>query len=109
MNGQLNVTPITDKAPQPSCKFSIQAALDGFLVTIEGEGRAGDLRLIIDRLKAIGAAPPVAQVEPATSEPTKKTAPICPSHGTQMKASRKPGAFFCPRRTDSGDFCPEKA
>ena len=68
--------------------------------------KADALRATIDRLKAIGATPPVA---PAPSEPTKKTAPICPTHGTPMKASRKPGSFFCPRRTDDGDFCQHKA
>jgi hypothetical protein len=61
----------------------------------------------VDRLKAIGAEPP--QIAPARSEPTKKAAPICPDYGTPMKASRKPGAYFCPRRTDDGDFCPHKA
>lgn len=103
-----NVTPIESKQPMPSCRFAITVSLSGFPVTIEGEGRAGDLKLIIDRLKSIGAEPPQS-LTPAQSEPTKKTAPICPDHGTPMKASRKPGAFFCPRRTDVGDFCPHKA
>lgn len=103
-----NVTPIESKQPAPSARFTIQASLDGFPIVIEGEGRAGDLRVIVDRLKAIGAEPP--QVAPsAQSEPTKKTAPICPVHGTPMKASQKPGTFFCPKRTDDGDYCPEKA
>jgi hypothetical protein len=104
-----NVTQITDKQPTPSAKFSIQATLDGFPIVIKGEGRAGDLRIIIDRLKAIGAEPPHA-APPAQSEPTKKTAPICPAHGTPMKASRKPGSYFCPRQAEDGDgYCPEKA
>jgi hypothetical protein len=110
MTTNSNVTPITDKQPAPSCRFIITALLSGFPVTLEGEGRAGDLKLIIDRLKAIGAEPPVAQASMlAKSEPTRKAAPVCPDHGTPMKASRKPGAYFCPRRTDDGDFCPHKA
>jgi|SRR5215468_842112 len=104
-----NVTPIESKQPQPQAKFTITASLDGFPIVIEGEGRAGDLRIIVDRLKAIGAEPP-KQSQPATvSEPTKKSAPLCPDHGTPMKASRKPGTWFCPRRTDDGDFCPHKS
>ncbi|MGH9940018.1 MAG: hypothetical protein ACREAM_27565, partial [Blastocatellia bacterium] len=59
MTNPSNVTPIESKQPAPAgAKFTIQAALDGFPITIEGEGRAGDLRLIVDRLKQIGAEPP---------------------------------------------------
>jgi hypothetical protein len=106
MNGQLNVTPITDKQPQPSCRFTIQATLKGFPVTIEGEGRAGDLKLIVERLLQSGAEPPTA----TKPEPTKQSGiPTCPDHGTPMKASRKPGSWFCPRQTDSGGYCPHKA
>src|SRR5262245_25978923 len=100
------VMPIESKQPQAQARFTITATLDGFPIVIEGEGRAGDLRVIIDRLKAIGAEPP--QIAPAQSEQTKKVAPVCPDHGTPMKASRKPGTYFCPRRTDDGDFCPHK-
>ena len=107
MTNQIShVTPIESKQPAPSAKFTITATLDGFPIVLEGEGRAGDLRLIIDRLKSIGAEPPHA---PATTEPMRKTTPICPIHNTPMKASRKPGSFFCPRRTEDGSFCPEKA
>ena len=105
MNGQLNVTQITDKQPQPSCRFTIQATLRGFPITIEGEGRAADLKIIVDRLLQSGAEPPQAR-----PEPTKQNgAPLCPAHGTAMKASRKPGSYFCPRRGDDGDYCPHKA
>src|SRR5262245_35393844 len=107
-NSASNVTPITDKQTTPQTKFTIQATLDGFPIVLEGEGRAGDLRLIIDRLKSIGAEPPQMPTL-TTSEPTTKTTPVCPIHRQPMKASRKPGSFFCPRRTDTGDFCPEKA
>ena|SRR5215471_2640920 len=103
-----NVTSITDKQPTPAARFTVTATIDGFPVQVEVEGKADSLRAMIDRLKAIGATPPAA-TPTAQSEPTKKTAPICPIHGTSMKASRKPGSFFCPRRTDDGDFCAEKA
>ena len=105
-----NVTPIESKQPAPTAaKFTIAASVDGFPISIEVEGKADTLRAMIDRLKAIGAQPPVEQASSAQVEPTKKTAPIRPDHGTPMKTSRKPGAYFCPRRTDDGDFCPHKA
>jgi len=110
MNGQLNVTPITDKQPQPSCRFTIQATLKGFPITIEGEGRAGDLKLIVDRLLQSGAEPPKVSHD-VTPSPTKSAGvPLCPIHGTKMKASRKPGSFFCPRQAEDGSgYCLEKA
>jgi hypothetical protein len=104
-NGTSNVTAIESKQPQPTCKFSITCTLEGFPVQIEGEGRAGDLKIIVDRLKAIGACPPQA----APAETAKKAAPLCPAHGTPMKASRKPGSYFCPRQADDGGYCPHKA
>jgi hypothetical protein len=110
-DGTLKVTPITAAQPQSHAKFSITASIDGFPIQVEVEGKADALRGMIDRLKAIGAQPPqFAQAStPAQAGPTKKAAPICPDHRTPMKASRKPGSYFCPRRTDDGDYCPEKA
>ena len=108
-NGTLTVAPvsaITDKAPQAQCRFSIQAVLRGFPVTIEGEGRAGDLKIIVDRLFDLGAEPP-STVKP---EPTKAAGvPVCPIHNSQMKPSQKPGAFFCPKKDESGAYCRHKA
>ena len=110
MNEALNnVTSIESTQPAPSgAKFIITANIDGFPVSVEVEGKADVLGAMIDRLKAIGAQPPAVQIAaPATGD--RKSAPLCPDHGTPMKASRKPGAFFCPRRTDDGDFCPHKS
>jgi hypothetical protein len=108
-NSSSNVTPIESKQPAPAgAKFTITASIDGFPISIEVEGNADRLRAMIDRLKAIGAQPPVVQA-PAAAAAEKKVAPICPDHGTPMKASRKPGSFFCPRRGDDGDYCPHKA
>ena len=106
MNGQLNVTPITDKQPQPSCEFKVSVVLDGFPIEISGCGRADDLRALVARLKAIGATPPTA----STPEPTKQSGiPTCPVHNSQMKPSQKPGAFFCPKKDESGAYCRHKA
>ena len=106
MQPNSNVTQITDKQSSPAAKFIITASLDGFPISVECEGKADDLRALVARLKAIGAEPPQA----AKPEPTKAAgAPLCPVHRQPMKASRKPGSFYCPRRTDEGDFCQEKA
>jgi hypothetical protein len=95
-----NVT-LTDKAPHPSCHFSITATLQGFPIEISGEGRAGDLKVIIDRLLSIGAEPPTA----ARPEPTKAGGtPACPEHG-KAKPSKKPGSFYCPTALPDGGYC----
>jgi hypothetical protein len=105
-----NITPIESKQTAPAgAKFIIAASIDGFPVSVEVEGKADTLRAMIDRLKAIGATPPAVSQNLQNAEPTKKAAPVCPAHGTPMKASRKPGAFFCPRQTDDGGYCPHKA
>ena len=110
-DGTLKVTPITSAQPQAVAKFSITASIDGFPITVEVEGKADALRGMIDRLKAIGAQPPQVQTPAQASAPgpTKKAAPLCPDHGTPMKASRKPGTWFCPRQADDGGYCPHKA
>ena len=98
-----NVTQISDKQPQPACRFSITATLDGFPITIEGEGKASDLKAIVERLKSIGAMPPAArQPEPAKAN----GAPTCPVHNSPMKEGRR--GFFCPKKVGEG-YCKEVA
>jgi hypothetical protein len=108
-NGTLAVAPVTqiaDKQPAPSCKFTIQATLRGFPIQIEGEGRAGDLKLIVERLLQAGAEPPTS----AHPEPTKTAgAPLCPVHNSPMKPSRKPGKFYCAKKAEDGEYCRETA
>lgn len=81
MSDSNNVTPIESKLPAPAgAKFIITASIDGFPVSVEIEGKAGDLRTLVDRLKAIGTEPPQvqtsAQASTAVAEPTKKSAAI---------------------------------
>jgi len=91
-------------------KFTIQASIDGFPVILEGEGKAGDLRAIIDRLKAIGAEPPqIAQTAPSEPASTSGGVPRCPIHNSPMKPSRKPGKFYCAKKADDGEYCRETA
>lgn len=101
-----NVTPIESKQPAPAgAKFTIMASIDGFPVSVEVEGKADVLRAMIDRLKAIGAEPPIPQnLQSAAAEPTKKAAPACPEHG-KAKPSKKPGSFYCPTSLPDGGYC----
>jgi hypothetical protein len=105
MNGQLNVTPIADKQPQPSCEFTIQAVLRGFPIEIKGTGRAADLALIVERLLQSGAEPP-AKLESQAATPKAAGAPTCPVHGSKMKEGRR--GYFCPKKVGDG-YCKETA
>src|SRR5262245_30706005 len=92
-NPNSNITPIESKQPAPAgARFTITASIDGFPVSIEVEGKASDLRVVVDRLKAIGAEPPTA----SKPEPTKAGAPLCPVHHSEMKSGRR--GFFCPKK-----------
>ena len=102
-DGTLKVTPITAAQPQAVAKFSITASIDGFPVSIEAEGKADNLRALVDRLKAIGAQPPAASVKaPATAT---EEAPICEFHG---KMKRGNYGWFCPRKMGDGSYCKSK-
>ncbi|MGH9754728.1 MAG: hypothetical protein ACREA2_18275 [Blastocatellia bacterium] len=101
-----NVTPIESKQPAPAARFQIAASIDGFPVTVEVEGKADNLRAMIDRLKAIGAEPPVA-VQSEKAVPAG--VPLCPVHNSPMKPSRKPGKFYCAKKAEDGEYCRETA
>jgi hypothetical protein len=67
--------------------FKIMATLEGFPVEVQMEGKADNLKALVERLKQIGAQPPALIATQAASA----SKPVCPIHGTPMKASRKPG------------------
>jgi hypothetical protein len=101
-----NVTPIESKQPAPAARFTITALVDGFPVSIEAEGKADNLRALVDRLKAIGAQPPVqTPARPAAAE-KPAGAPRCPVHNSPMKEGRR--GFFCPKKVGDG-YCKETA
>jgi hypothetical protein len=103
----LKISKIEDHRPAAVATHTITYTLDGFQITSVIE-TAAPIRQIVDKLKSIGAEPPLQNLQ--KPEPTKTAgAPLCPTHGTAMKASRKPGSYFCPRRGDDGDYCPHKA
>lgn len=99
-----NLTPAPVATRHPH--FSISFELDGFPVIGEVECKADHLGQIVARLKAMGATP---QQKVTVAAAKSAGAPVCPVHGSPMKASRKPGSYFCPKRTDDGGYCPEKA
>ncbi len=106
-NNTQQIQPAQIDAPAKPAHFTIQAEVEGFPVVVEVEGKADALKTMIARLKDIGAVPPASK--PGAKAEARSGAPVCPVHNTPMKASRKPGSYFCPRRTDDGDYCPEKA
>ena len=103
---EANAPQIQNVAVTKPARFTITAEVDGFPVAIEIEGKADALRSMIDRLKTIGAQPP-QKVATASAKPAG--VPVCSIHHTPMKASRKPGSYFCPRQMDDGTYCPEKS
>lgn len=101
-NESIITAPVAAKLPH----FSISFELDGFPVVAEVEGKADSLKAIIERLKGIGAQPlPKATVTAAKPN----GAPVCPVHQAPMKASRKPGKFYCAKKADDGEYCRETA
>jgi len=100
------IKPVADAQTKPA-SFTITAELEGFPVVIEVEGKADALKQMIDRLKAIGAVPPASR--PGAKPEARSGAPICPIHNSPMKASRKPGKFYCARKADDGEYCRETA
>jgi hypothetical protein len=104
---QSNVRQITEKQPAPAARFTITALVDGFPVSIEAEGKAGDLRALVAKLREIGAEPPSVQTpaQPAAAAKTA-SAPRCPVHNSPMKEGRR--GFFCPKKVGDG-YCKETA
>ena len=98
------IKPVTDAQAKPA-SFTIVCEVEGFPVTVEVEGKADSLKTMVERLKAIGAVPPASR--PGAKPESKSGAPICPVHNTPMKASRKPGKFYCARKADDGEYCRE--
>ncbi len=49
-----------------------------------------------------------AGIHPTTASQPSGTAPVCPVHERPMKASKRPGSFFCTAKVGEG-YCQEKA
>ncbi len=101
-SSQIQPAPVGTRA----ARFIITAELDGFPIVAEVEGKADGLKAIVERMKAIGAVPPQ---KAAVTDAKPNGAPVCPVHHAQMKASRKPGKFYCAKKADDGEYCRETA
>lgn len=101
-NETIIAAPVATKLPH----FSITFELDGFPIVAEVEGKADSLKAIIERMKAIGAVPPQ---KAAVADAKPGGAPVCPVHHAPMKASRKPGKFYCAKKAEDGEYCRETA
>jgi hypothetical protein len=100
---------LTIEKPQPetkSARFTIQCELDGFSIEVEAEGKADNLKALVERLKQIGAQPLTGKSGPPKGS---DSVPLCPIHHKPMKPSRKPGSYFCSKRDADGDYCDQKA
>jgi len=98
----------THSQPQAP-RYRISAVVDGFPIEVESTGNAKQLKAVIERLKEIGATPPM-QGTPRAIARSADGVPICPVHNKPMKKSEKdPDGFFCPKKLDSGGYCREKA
>lgn len=106
MSTAINETIITAPVAAKLPHFSISFELDGFPIVAVVEGKADSLKAIIERMKAIGAVPP-QKAAVAAAKPNG--APVCPVHQAPMKASRKPGKFYCAKKAEDGEYCRETA
>lgn len=88
-------------------RFTINGELDGFPFAVSFRGKADVLKATVAKLKAAGATPPRVIVPTSASESATDAPPLCPVHKAKMKASKKPGVWFCPKR-EGDDYCSEK-
>ncbi len=82
-----------------------------FKVHVQAHGFAGDLIIssttVNDLVKSIRLLGHAGIAPTTASNPTSST-PVCPVHQRPMKASRKPGTFYCSAKVGD-DYCQEKA
>ena len=101
-----------DGRPAPAAKFQVTFILDEFPITAEFSGNAAQLRVITERLRALGALPPTTaqpQAQPAVTAPAQpiEEVPQCRYHGAMKKAPW--GKYRCTARLPDGSFCKERA
>ncbi|WP_110513178.1 hypothetical protein [Herpetosiphon llansteffanensis] len=110
---------MADTAPTQATikvEHQIHFTLDGFPCTTSVAGATADqLKVVIDRLKAIGAQPPTAHPSQPTATVASTSAPAqrtCPIHGTALQLRQgtrrggKPYKFWSCNHTDAdGNWC----
>ncbi len=95
---------MSDDLPTGDMKYS-------FKVHVQAHGFAGDLIIssstINDLVKSVKLLDR-AGIQPTTASQPSTSTPICPLHQRPMKASKRPGSFFCTAKVGEG-YCQEKA
>ncbi len=94
-----------DDLPAGEMKYS-------FKVHVQAHGFAGDLIIssttvndLVKSIKLLGHA----GIEPTTAaSQSAGSPPVCPVHQRPMKASKRPGSFFCTAKVGEG-YCEERA
>lgn len=99
----------SETVPAPLPQYTVNVILDGFPVKVETSGRADHLVNFIAKLRDAGATPPAWATATTPRTPEAPHVPICPDHNKEMKESRKPGKFYCPRKLDDGGYCKRQA
>lgn len=99
-------TTTTNTVTKPP-KIKIVAELDGFPVVVKFRGKAELLQKTLANLKAAGATPPRASTAAPAAVAVSDGPPLCPVHKTKMKESRKPGEWYCSKKSGD-DYCQEK-
>ncbi len=106
-----DTTKVTNTISKPP-RCVIHAELDGFPLTITFRGKAESFKNTVQRLREIGATPPslpaLATATATAATATESGPPKCPTHGTKMKESRKPGVWYCTKKVGEDSYCKEE-
>ncbi len=93
---------MSDDLPAGEMKYS-------FKVHVQAHGFDGDLIIssttVNDLVKSVKLLER-AGIQPMTASQARST-PMCPVHGRPMKASKRPGSFFCTTKVGEG-YCSHK-
>ncbi len=96
--------------PHADYSLTVQVQLEGITALLQIY--ASSMNEIRKALRALQAGSLLVHPED-TRQPVESstadddTPPICPVHNRPMKASRKPGAWFCTAKVDDG-YCDQK-
>ncbi len=81
-----------------------------FVVTVDLDGTRGPLTIsagtVNDLRKAVRNLAAAGLIVPAAASPSAPAR--CPTHGRELKPSKKPGVHFCPAQDASGTYCSYK-
>lgn len=111
-NGQLRIQrdqPQSDPTPALP-QYTVNVIIDGFPVKVETSGNANHLVNFIGRLRDAGATPPAWASATTQRTPDAPHVPMCPDHNKEMmESTKKPGSYYCTKKTNSGGYCKRTA